>query len=143
MLKCQIVDGTGSGTLAKVTASNELASAPVDYDQTQFVELAVDNTAYNFYGPLPEKQFIITGIRAKADRQVDNVTDADVVVYEASSIDTTIVDKVLHQEAMVRGESFTLIGLHIKVSAGKWINAKTTDDDIHMTIMGYYVPAVS
>lgn len=142
MLKVQIVGG-GRGNVANVTSAGELAIAPLDYDETKFVELAVDDTAYNFYAPKPNMQFIITGIRAKADRQVDNVTDATVIVYEAESVDTTTVSKTLHQEAMIRGESFTLLPLHIKVNPGKWINAKTTDDDIHMTIMGYYIPELT
>ena len=142
MLKVQSVDGTGSGKSAKVTSGNEVAIAPVAYDESKFVELGVVNTAYNFYGPLPGKQFIITGIRGKADRQVSATVDADVILYEASSIDSTTVDKVLHREALIRGESFSLTGIHVKVAPGKWVNAKTSDDDIYMTIFGYYIPAL-
>lgn len=141
-LKVLLIDGTGTGTSAKVTRSHELATASVEYEETEFKELAEKDTAYNFYEPLPQKQFIITGLRAKADKQVSSTVDAEVVIYEASSIDTTTIDKKLHQEAMVQGDSVTMTGLHVKVNAGKWINAKTTDDDIHITIMGYYVAAV-
>lgn len=132
----QIVNGPN---IAAVTQLGQLVVAPLAYDKTEFRELAVKDTAYNFYGPLPGKQFIITGIRAKADRQVSPTTDADVVIYEASAPDTATVDRILYQEAMVQGESFTLPA-NILVNTGVWINAKTTDDDIHMTIFGYYIP---
>ncbi len=140
-IQVQIVGKTGR--VADVTALGQLVAAPVAYDDTVFKELAEPDTAYNFYKPKTGQQFVITGIRAKADRQVSTTVDADVVVYAASAEDTTTVDKVLYQEAMVRGESATLIPLNILVAAGKFVNAKTTDDDIHMTIMGYYVPAES
>lgn len=126
---------------AKVTSLGQLVTAPLAYDETVFKELAEPNIAYNFYKSKSGQQFVITGIRARADRQVSTTVDADVVIYEASAEDTTDVDKVLHQEAMVRGEDMTF-PMNVLVRAGKFVNAKTTDDDIHMTITGYYVPAV-
>ncbi len=125
--------------VANVTSSGELVVAPLSYSQSQFVELAEPNVAYNFYRPRTGKQFVITAIRAKADRDVSPTADATVIIYEACSLNTTTVDKVLHQEAMVKGESLTFAPINALVNAGKWINAKTTDDDIHMTIWGYYI----
>lgn len=141
MLTVQI-GGGGLGQIANVTPSGELAISNLHHDETKFVELAVDDVAYNFYEPKPGKQFVITGIRAKADRDVSPTVDANVVVYEAESIDATTVSKILYQEAMVKGESVTLLPIHILVNAAVWLNAKTTDDDIHMTIMGYYVDEI-
>lgn len=135
-----IVDGPNRG---KVTQLGQVVVAPLAYDETEFRELAVDDTAYNFYVPKSGKQFVITGIRAKADRQVSPTTDADVVIYEASAPDTLTVDRVLYREAMVQGESVSLIPTNILVNTGVWINAKTSDDDIHMTIFGYYIPMFS
>ena len=129
----------GNGITVRVTKSGELVVAPLAYSETKFVELAEDNTGYNFFGPKSKKQFVITGINAKADRGVSTTVDAVVIVYEASTEDTTTVDKVLFQDAMVRGEKSELFPLNIFVNAGVWVNAKTSDDDIHMTIMGYYI----
>ena len=132
--------------IAEVTALGQLVVAPLAYDDPAFKELAEPNTAYNFYKPISGQQFVITGIRAKADRQVSTTVDADVVVYEASAEGSTaglVVDRILHREAMVRGESFTLLPMNLLVNAGKFVNAKTTDDDIHMSIWGYYVSEVS
>ena len=138
MIAAQIT-GSRGGAIAKVTSSGELVVAPLSYSETQFKELAVDNTAYNFYAPKPNKQFVITGIVAKADRDVATATDASVIVYEADEEDSLTVKKVLYQDAMVRGEKISLTDLKILVNAGVYINAKTSDDDIHMTIMGYYI----
>jgi len=51
--------------------------------------------------------------------------------------------KTLFQLAMVEGDLVVLTPLNIQVAEGAYINAKTTDDDIHMTIMGYYVPKLT
>ena len=127
------------GNTVRVTPSGELVVAPLHYDETSFKELAEDNTGYNFYEPLPGKQFVITAVLLRADKDVSNTADATVVIYEADSTDSTTVDKTLIQFAVVRDDIFTSTPLRILVAGGKFINAKTTDDDIHMTITGYYI----
>jgi hypothetical protein len=104
--------------------------------------LAVNDTAYNYYKPKAGQQFVITSVVASADAQVSNTADATVVIFEASSEGTAVVDKTLLQLAMVRFDQVALNPLNILVNTGKFVNAKTTDDDIHMTIMGYYVNEV-
>jgi len=135
----QIIDGGGEKNKATVTRLGQLVVSPVSYDDTVFNELAAANTAYNFYGPKVNKQFIITGFIAKADKQVSSTVDADVVIYEAIAADTTASTKTLFRSAMVQGDQVEALPLNIKVSNGVYVNAKTTDDDIHMTIMGYYI----
>lgn len=127
---------------ACVTEVGELVVAPFAYNDIVFNELAANDTAYNFYEPRVGFQFVITGIVARADQQVSSTVDATVVVYEAVSDDTTDVAKVLYQDAMVRGDRID-ISPNVLVREGYWINAKTSDDDIHMNIMGYYRPSVS
>lgn len=137
----QLVDGRGTNNLACVSSNGQLITAPFKYDESKFVELDTINTAYNFYKAKAGEQFVITLIRAKADRDVSATADATVVIYEATASGTTTVSKILHQEAMIRGESITL-RTNLLVSEGFFVNAKTTDDDIYITIMGYYVPTV-
>lgn len=138
MIKTSIEDGFGSGNKACVTHRGQLITAPVAYDETEFRELDVENTAYNFYKPIPGKQFVLTGLIVKADKQVSSTVDADVVVYEADAEDTLTVGRVLLQMAMTQGDLVPMTPLNIQINPGVFINAKTTDDDIHMTIMGYY-----
>lgn len=138
MIRAWITDAR-TRIAARVSQYGELVIGRYAYDQSVYKELAVNDTAYNFYVPVGGQQFVITGIRLKADQQVSATVDAAVIVYEASAPDTTTVDKVLHQEALVRGESASLLPLNLLVSGGKFVNAKTSDDDIHMTIFGYYI----
>lgn len=139
--KISIVDGCGSDRRVKVTDRGQLVVSPIAYDDAKFNELAEPDTAYNFYSPKHNKVFVMTGIVAKADKQVSSTVDATVVVYEADAADATTVDKVLFQMAMVQGDIVSLLPLNILGNEGKFVNAKTTDDDVHMTIMGYYVDA--
>lgn len=138
-----IMNGRGPKNKAGVTSIGQLIVASFAYDDTVFIELAEPDTAYSFYRPLAGQQFVITGIRAKADRQVSPVTDAEVIIYEAGAADTLTVDKVLHEDALVAGEDVTLLPLNLLVNEGKFVNAKTSDDDIHMTIFGYYIPKLT
>ena len=135
-----ITDGYAGMNIARVSEYGQLITAPYDYDTSKFVELAVDNTAYNFFAPKTGQRFVITVITGKANRNVSNTVDATVIVYEASASDTTVVDKVLFETAVIRGEPIRPPRLNLLVSAGKYVNAKTTDDDIFLTIMGYYIP---
>lgn len=137
-LKTEIVGGRKS-VVAKVTPSGELVVAPLRYDETEFNELAEIDTAYNFYATKAGQQFVITGIVAYGDKQVNANSNATVVVYEATNTDVITVSRVLMQFEIGQNQGLPLTGLHILVNPGVYVNAKTDDDDVHMTIMGYYI----
>jgi hypothetical protein len=139
MIKVLILDGGGKGRAALVTSIGQLVTAPFAYDETVFKELAADDTAYNFWPPKPGEQFVITGVLFRADKQVSSTVDATVVVYEATTDSTITVSKILIQFAVVQGDIINATPLNLLVNEGRYVNAKTDDDDIHMTIMGYYI----
>jgi len=134
-----ILDGRGTSQRACVTSIGQLITAPFAYDETEFREMALADTAFNFYQPESGKQFVITGIRTKASRFVSNTVDAEFIVYEASSENTLSVDKILYEDAFIRGEGATL-RVNIVVNEGKYINAKTDDATFFTNIFGYYIP---
>jgi len=130
------------GRQATVSSVGALVTSPWAYDETVFNELAESDTAYSFYKPRVEEQLVLTGIYAVADKQVSGSVSASVVIYETTSIDSTTVSKVLLQTAMVQDQIQLFAPLNILVKEGAFVNAKTTDDDVHMTITGYFLPAV-
>lgn len=142
-VEIKLADGHGDPNHAKITHIGQLVVAPYAYDLVESNELAEPDTAYNFYKPVANWQFIITGIVAKADKQVSNQVDAAVIIYESEEVLSTTIDKVIFPLDMVEGDLVTLGPLNIIINEGKFINAKTTDDDIHMTITGYYIPKVA
>jgi len=135
----EVVSG---GRMAKISRSGEIAVAPLEYSEPVFRELDLVNTAYSFFSPKRGRQLVISGFSFKADRGVSTGTDAIVILYEASTVDTLVVDKTIFQDAMVRGERTGFTNTNLIVREGKWVNAKTTDDDIHVTVYGYYVGAL-
>lgn len=127
---------------ARFTESGELITSDISYDDTSFNELDLVNTAYNFYLPKVGSQFILTSLLAYGDKQVSGSTNATVTIYEASEENSIVVDKILIQFEIGQNQSVPFTPLRLKTTEGKYINAKTDDDDIHMTILGYYIRAV-
>jgi hypothetical protein len=81
---------------------------------------------------VPGSQFIITDIILIADKNV--TTDTLVEIYEASGPDSTVVDKAIFTTEMLKNSDLVLTGLNWKVNSGKYLNAKTDDDDVFATI---------
>lgn len=114
------------------------------FENIAFAEVNSTNTAFNLYFPDLGLQHVITGIRLKANRDVSNTTDASVVVYEASSLTSTIEDKVLYETALVRGEFDAMPpGVELLVNEGKFINVKTTDASIFANVFTYLIQRVT
>ena len=87
------------------------------------------------------KQFIISGILLSAGKTV--TTDVDVDIYESSAADDTTIDKSIFSPELLKSERLPLIPLNIKVTEGKWLNAKANDSVVKVSIFGFYVPVVS
>ena len=97
---------------------------------------------YNFYPPKAGHQFVIKGAIAFADKDVSDASDTVIIIYEAGDAATTTVDKTLLQFGMGKLTTLPMLPLDILVNEGKFVNAKTGDDDIHLNILGYYIKAL-
>ena len=128
--------GTKRG--AGVTKNGQLTTAPVSYSVPIYKELATANTAYNFIKPKAGCRIVITDILLYANRNV-GANDATVIVYEADSASATTESKILFQTEMLKQTRADLTGLNLVVNEGKWVNAKTNDDDVFVTIAGYHI----
>lgn len=128
------------GNRASVTQIGQQIVAPFAYDLVIAKTLDTDNVAVNFYKPRVDFQFVITGILLTAD---SNVTGSALVdVYEATAIDGTTIDKAILHVEILKNDFRDITGLNILASNGTYINAKTDDNDVFVTIMGYYIPTV-
>ena len=127
-----------TGSLARVTERGQLVTASLSYSDTYNVQVTLTNTAYNFIAPKQKKRFVITDILLYANRDVA-VTDATVVIYEATSPSTTTVSKTILSIEMPKNTSRDIIGLNLITNEGVWLNIKTDDNTIFANMMGYYV----
>lgn len=129
-------------TAARVTQTGQLVTAPFAYDESSFNELGTAGAAANYYKPKVHQQFIITGIIATADKQVGANEDAVVTIFEASDDTTSTQDKVLLTFVLTQSTVVSFLPLNIIVNEGKFVNGETDNDDVHMNILGYYIPAL-
>ena len=122
---------------AKVTGNGQLVVAPLDFSEPEALSLTATATAFNFISPVQDKKIVITDIIASADNSVSNTTPADIEVYEAEGPETVTVFKSIIRPQLTRSQSMVLTGLNMVVPAGLWVNAKTDDNNVLVTIMFY------
>lgn len=134
------IQGDNNNIRAKVTRNGQLVVAPLSTSEPVAIKLDVVDTAFNFITPVHGQSIIITDIIASADKNVSNTTPADVEIYEADEADLTDVFKSIVRPQLIRATNLALTGLNLLVPEGKWVNAKTTDIGILVTIMFYRVP---
>ena len=131
---------TSNSNQASITSQGALVVAPYAYNESVFKELGTDDAGFTFYNPVVGRRFILDGFLAYGDKQVASVTNATVVIFEATSKDSSTVSKILFQFEIGQNQSISFSGTNIRAREGFFINAKTDDDDVHMTILGYFVP---
>ena len=130
-----------TGNAATITEYGQLVTGKVDYSSVIQETLSIVDTAFNLLGPSQGQRIVITDIILTANRNV-GVNDATVDLYLADSPIATIftpVDAVLSLELEKNGK-LALTGLNLITRAGAWINAKTDDASIFVTLMYYRVP---
>jgi hypothetical protein len=121
---------------ARVTERGELITSAIEHSQPYYVELGVDAQIYNVIPGVVGWRFVITSIIIGADRNVS--IDCTVHIYESLSADGT-TERDIWRGDINKGETLPLIGLDIITRPTRWVNATTDDDDVDLTILGYYV----
>lgn len=138
MLAIEIVGNHGH--VAKVTHSGELVVAPVLPNESKHQTMAIIDTAYSFASPVSGKKMRLENILIYANKGV-GTNDATVIIYTANSLTSLIaIDTILEIE-LPKYSSRDLIGLNLQLPEGIFLNAKTNDNTIFMTMMGYYLEA--
>lgn len=134
-----IVDGCGSMRRATVSSTGALSVAPANYDETASQTMSSTATAFNFFEPNPSQQFVITGLLAFATKDVSDASDTIITVYEADQSTEITSTKDLMVFGMGKLTNLQLVPLNLLVNAGVYVNGKTDDATINMTLMGYFV----
>ena len=139
MINTKISDGSGGGHLARVTHAGELITVRGNYDSTFNAAMTSINTAYNLVTPKSGFQFIVTGIVLNADKNVSATDGAIAVLYEATSDTTTTASKTLLTLNIGKNTTVPLTGILIQTTKGVYVNAKTDDATVNITLLGYYL----
>lgn len=135
-LKTFIKDGTGSGHLVRVTHASELIVSGIGDNESVFKSMDTANTAFNFFIPKSKENFFITSVLITTPAASTN-TD----IYEATSVTSTTINKQLLRIG-TSSRGFIPINLpfggFLKVNEGFFVNAKTDNTTVDLTIIGYY-----
>jgi hypothetical protein len=135
----KILDGRGSSKAVRVTNRGQLIVGNAAFSTAYNVELGAAATAGNIVGPQSGKNFIITDMLIYANRNV-GVNDARVTIYESTDGPATSTEtKVIYETDIAQQTSRDLLGLNLEVTEGMWVNAITDDDDVLITVMGYFI----
>ena len=129
--------GTGTKSKARVTTRGELVVASIAFSEPYFNAMTVDDQVYNFTEPSAGMQFVITDIVAGADRNV-GATGVDISIYESTTATGTSSKDILTL-SLSKQTSTNLIGLNLITSTGTYLNATMDDNNVNLTILGYYV----
>ena len=78
-----------------------------------------------------------------ANRQVSTSTPAQVEIYESDGPDSGNVVKGVFTPTVTRGERMIVTGINLLVPEGVWLNARTDDTIVYITVMYYRVPQES
>ena len=125
----------------KISKRGQFITAPLDFSTpTAGNPLITPNVAFNFREPRPRQVFIITEIILSTDNSI-SANGAEVTIYEATSIDSTIVDSEILTVTMPSRTIVPLLGLNWIGNENRWINAKTDDATVNVTLGGYYATA--
>lgn len=127
---------------AKFNRSGGLVVGPGTFDDTVFNKMAVADQAYHFFPPKVGKQFCITGFFVFATKDVSDASDTNIIIYEADSTTSTTVDKTTYQFGMPKLSTASKGPVLLTIGEGKFLNAKTDDNTVDLTIEGHYIQAV-
>jgi len=138
MIKVNIGDGSGGGSSVKVTPQGELLTRQLKFGESQFQALDTINTAFNFFKPRAGERFIITAALINTNKDI-GVDGAIFDLYEADSETSTTIDKQLTKVSIIKNDTISIPGTFMAVSQGKFLNGKTDDAIVNVTITGYYI----
>ena len=139
-MEVTLVDGTGGKASLSINKGGAVPVVPPAFTIPVFKKLDVAGTAYNFVVPVAGKFPVLTFIFLYANKNV-GAGDASVQIYEADGPASTTVDKTIFELEMPKNTSVTLNPITIEVAEGVWLNSKTDDDDIFVTLGYYYAEA--
>ena len=138
MIKVNIGDGSGGGSSVKVSPQGELLTRQLKFSEPKFQALDTIDTAFNFFPPKAGQQFIITQVLLNTNKDI-GANGAIFDLYEANSSSSTTIDKQLVKLNILKNDTVPVPGIFLGVSEGKFLNGKTDDAVVNVTVAGYFI----
>ena len=141
MAIASIITDEGSGHTVKVSHGGALAVSPIAPSEAFNATLGVDDTPVNIVPAKAGHTFCTTSLLLTANQNVSNTVSAIASIYVGNAADTALgsADRTLFAIPIGRNDTRDITGILIESASGKWINGETTDDDVFVTILGFYL----
>lgn len=139
-LDVRIVDGA-TGRPAKITLGGALVVGPLHTSLSFNATLGVDDVVVNIVPAKADHTFCITGLLLTGNKNIDTTTAATVTIYTADS-ETTVASSALTTLValpVAKNSRRDILPILVETEEGKWINGVTSDDDVFVTMLGYYL----
>jgi hypothetical protein len=101
--------------------------------------MGVDDTPVQIVAARATEAFCITAILLKGNKNISTSIDSVVTIYEATADDLTANLNDLFVLPVSRSGDVVLSGILVEVPKGRFVMGKASDDDVYVTILGFYV----
>jgi hypothetical protein len=130
-----------TGKTVRVVAGSALAVNPPHPSLSFNAELGTDDVPVNVIPAKANHAFCLTGIFLTSNKNVDPNTAATVQIYTGDSETTAASDALttILSAPVPKNDQRDYNPILVEAEEGKWINGVTSDDDVFVTIMGYYL----
>lgn len=129
-------------TAVGVSENGEMHVAPLHHNQSIHYKMDTINTAYTFAEIQTGKEMHLENILIYANKGV-GTNDATVTIYTSLEANSLIIEDTIMEFEIPKYGTRDLIGLNLRLGGGVYLNAKTDDNDIFLTMMGFYADSSS
>jgi hypothetical protein len=136
-----IISDGKDGRTVRVVGGNALAVNPPHPSISFNATLDVDDTAVNIVPAKADNRFFLTGVILVGNKNISATVDATVNIYTAVAADTAVgaLTTSLFTLPVARSGSIILTPILVETAEGEFINGETSDDDVLVTLLGYYI----
>lgn len=128
-----------TGKTATLGLDNALSVVPPKPSVAYNATLETDDTAVEIVAGKSGQRFYITGLVLVGNKNISNVTDATVTIYSATADSLVTVISNLLVVPVATSSSLVINPIMLEVPEGQFIMGKTSDDDVYVTLFGFYL----
>jgi len=128
-----------NGRQVKVTTDRAIAVGPSNPSLSFNATLEVDDTPVNIVPAKGGHIFCVTGFVLTGNKNISATVDAVVNIYSATSATSATAVTTLLTIPVGRSAQSVITPVLVEAEEGLFINGKTTDDDVLVTLLGFYL----
>lgn len=137
-ISVRLID-SASGREAKIRSDGSLTTSDNQSSVAYNAKFDVDDVAVEIVPAVHDKIFCITGIILTGNKNIATGTDAVVDIYTSTASASTAVVTTILTIPVARSSQAVMLGLLLSADRAHFINGKTSDEDVLVTIFGFYI----